>query len=206
MAFFLGSISFFASNEIILLYFGDQWNNAVESFRYLSLSVVFQMVGGLTGSIYQSLNRTDIMFWSGVIGTAVFVLAIVTGINLGSIAMLALCVSAAGIVNFFKSQWFLSRFCFKVSLWKLLREYGKALLIMAAMFIALYFVPAMDNLFVSFLRKLLVGSVVYAGMLFLTKEYKVLYDALPGRWKRKKVPKAATENGGIQNSSDSKKD
>ena len=55
----------FSGKEIVLLLFGDQWVDAVLPFRILALSVGFQILNGMTGSIYQSANATKQLFISG---------------------------------------------------------------------------------------------------------------------------------------------
>ena len=201
---FIACISWFASKEIILLYFGDQWGGAVTSFRYFSLSLVFQIVVAVSGGFFQSLNQTRVMFWSGVLGMTVVVVFVMIGSSFGSIDMLALWFSGAIILNFFKTQWLLARFCFTMKTGRLLKPLLRPALIAAVMCLALIFVPTLDTLWLSLLIKLAAALIVYAVMLYLTKEYKVLYDALPNRWKRKKTQTHTAADAASDNAQENK--
>lgn len=185
IAVYISVVCFFASKEIILLYFGRQWNGAVMSFHLLSVSLFFQIVGGISGSIYQTVNKTKEMFISGIIGTVITVAGILVGISLGSIDGLALAYSVAFVLNFIKSQWFLSRFCFNQKFWRLLSMFKEELLIAAAMCAALSFVPAFESLLLSLIVKAGAGLAVYAVMLALTREYRALLPILPVKIRKK---------------------
>ena len=65
IGFPLSVLLFFSGKELILLFFGDQWTDAILPFRILALSVGLQMLNGTTGSIYQSANATKQLFISG---------------------------------------------------------------------------------------------------------------------------------------------
>ena len=184
---FIACVSWFASKEIILLYFGSQWDGAIVSFRYFSLSLVFQIIVAISGGFFQSLNQTKVMFWSGILGMVLVVIGVMAGVAFGSIDMLALCFSLAIIANFFKTQWLLARFCFTIELRRLFKPLVRPALIAAVMSAVLFCIPTFDSLWLSLVIKLAAAGAAYTIMLYLTKEYKVLYDALPGRWKRKKA-------------------
>lgn len=65
IGFPLSLLLFFSGRELILLFFGSQWEEAIMPFRILALSVGLQMLNGTTGSIYQSANATKQLFISG---------------------------------------------------------------------------------------------------------------------------------------------
>ncbi len=48
-----------------MLFFGDQWHEAIFPFRVMALTVGFQILNGTAGSIYQSANATKQLFVSG---------------------------------------------------------------------------------------------------------------------------------------------
>lgn len=188
IAIYISALCFFSSKEVILLYFGAQWEGAIGCFHYLSAGLFFQIVGGVSGSIYQCVNKTKVMFWSGIIGSIITVIAIIAGIALGSIEMLALCYTIGFVLNFAKSQWFLGRFCFDESVLKLTKIYLPELLIFVVMCCVMFFVPTLDNLILSFILKFVACTLTYIIMLFITKEYKILVSVLPSKIKNK-LPK-----------------
>lgn len=162
-----------------MLIFGNQWEGSVSAFHFLSVSVFFQIVGGLSGSIYQVVNKTKQMFWAGIVGTIITVAAIIVGIRSGKIEMLALCCSIGFIINFIKSQWFLGHFCFDTSVFSLLRIYIPEAVCLLLMCLVMPFVPDLSNIFFSFILKFTVCTVLYIILLYLTKDYKFIINLLP---------------------------
>lgn len=77
IAFPLTVLMFFCAEEIILLFFGNQWVDAVEPFRILSVTIAFQMLISSTGSIYQAADRTRELFITGCWGAFFMITAFV---------------------------------------------------------------------------------------------------------------------------------
>lgn len=71
---------FFASSEIILIIFGDQWYPSIPIFQILSLSIFAQVIDSASGGILQSANAPKVLFLSGIICALLNVLAIVIGV------------------------------------------------------------------------------------------------------------------------------
>lgn len=65
IGFPLSTLLFFIGKELILLFFGNQWYDAILPFRILALTVGLQVLNGTSGSIYQSANATKQLFISG---------------------------------------------------------------------------------------------------------------------------------------------
>lgn len=65
IGFPLSVLLFFCGRELIMIFFGGQWEDAIFPFRILSLTVGLQILNGTTGSIYQSANATKQLFISG---------------------------------------------------------------------------------------------------------------------------------------------
>lgn len=97
---YISVFCFLASEEIILIMYGDQWGSAVVSFRLLSLSIWSQMITSSTGSIFQSLGRTREMFQCGIYSTTLLVISILAGMLIGSIEAVALLVAIGYSLNF----------------------------------------------------------------------------------------------------------
>jgi len=184
LAVYVMGVCFFASKEIVLLFFGKQWEGAVKCFHILSISLLFQIVGGISGSIYQSVNRTKAMFWSGIIGSTITVSAIILGVYFGTIESLAFCYTIGFILNFIKSQIFLAKFCFLDSVWNLIKIYIPELIILLVIFVLMSFVPTLNNLSLSFLLKFSVCTAIYLIMLVLTKEGSIIIELLPAKIKK----------------------
>ena len=65
IGFPLSILLFFTGRELILIFFGGQWEDAILPFRILALTVGLQILNGTAGSIYQSANATKQLFISG---------------------------------------------------------------------------------------------------------------------------------------------
>lgn len=73
IAFPLGVYLYYIAEEIILLLFGPQWMLAVTPFKILSISIPTQIIGSTQGSIFQATNKTNIMFYTGLSNSIVYI-------------------------------------------------------------------------------------------------------------------------------------
>lgn len=101
MGVFISFYCFWASEEIILFFFGDQWCEAVPVFRLLSLSVWPQLVSTSAGSIYQSTGNTELMFRSGTVHFSTTIVLIVLGVASRKLETVALLVAISLYLRFF---------------------------------------------------------------------------------------------------------
>lgn len=96
MGAFVGAVCYIAAEEIIKILFGVQWDNSVICFRILSVTIIFRMMNSAINAIYQSLGRTDLLFWERIIEVVVLVIGVVAGIQLqGGMLGLLIGVSVA---------------------------------------------------------------------------------------------------------------
>lgn len=97
------------ADELVVVMYGGQWAESAPLFRALSVSVMFQMVTSLTGSVFQSLGDTRDMFRSAVVNTVVTLAAICVGVASRNLLVLAVLVSAAYRVNPVATFWYLGK-------------------------------------------------------------------------------------------------
>ena len=90
----VATVFFCAPAEVVGLMYGPQWAAAVEPFRFLGVSVYFQMLGNPTGPFFQSLGRTDMLFRQGLVNTCLTVGGLVVGIAMGGLDSVAFWVAA----------------------------------------------------------------------------------------------------------------
>ena len=76
----LATTLFFCADELVLFLYGDQWGPSVPCFKILALSVPFQMMGCTSGAIFQSIGRTNSMFWNSLIGSVITLSGVAIGI------------------------------------------------------------------------------------------------------------------------------
>ena len=110
VGFPLSILLFFTGKELILLFFGEQWHEAISPFRILALSVGLQILNGTAGSIYQSANATKQLFISGCWGTFFMVASFsVTIFGWGNINAVAIGYTIAQILNSAQTYYLLFR-------------------------------------------------------------------------------------------------
>lgn len=101
IAFPLTVIVFFVSKELILVFFGLQWEAAVPVFRILSTTICMQVLISSTGAIYQSVNATRELFISGCWGAFILIMGFSIPIFLnGTIEAVAIGYVISQLLNF----------------------------------------------------------------------------------------------------------
>ncbi len=80
--------------EIILIFLGNQWEDAIPIFAALAFSAFFQPIGNITGSLYIALGRTKRMFKWGIMSSVVIVISFIIGVPYGPLGV-ALAYSGA---------------------------------------------------------------------------------------------------------------
>ncbi len=108
IGFPLSVFIFYSGEEIILILYGDQWVNAIPVFKILALTIGIQMVLSSSGSIFQAINRTDLLFKSGLLSAFMMLAAILYGVYVkNELSYIAISLLVAFIVNFFQGFYFL---------------------------------------------------------------------------------------------------
>lgn len=86
IGFPLSAFLYFAANDLILIIYGPQWVPSIPVFQILSLTVGLQIIGSTTGSFYMASNNTKMLFYVGIINTAVNIGGLFIGLyGIGSI-------------------------------------------------------------------------------------------------------------------------
>jgi PST family polysaccharide transporter len=107
-------ILFFMSEELILLFFDNQWRDAVPTFRILTLTVGMQIIGCNFGPIFQAANSTKLLFILGIINSSTYVLLLIVGlVFIGTIEGVAWALVASTVISIFVNWPYL--FSFRVS-------------------------------------------------------------------------------------------
>lgn len=161
--------------EILLAMYGDQWLVAAPALETLGLSVGIQMVNSTSGAIFQSAGRTDALFRSGLICTAISVVSILVGIATRSLWALGLAISSAYLLHFLVTVYLLVWKVLGVSPASFLRFFLPAiaaavLAVFAVSASSLFFATAPD--FLSALVRAILLVSVYAIVIAATGEYR----------------------------------
>jgi PST family polysaccharide transporter len=173
---FVTPFCFYAADELILLFFGDQWTQAIPVFRFLSISIYAQMITSSTGVIFQSLGNTKLLFKTGLITTFISIVAIVFGISTGDINRIAICVTVAYNLHFLVSFIVLIKSGFQLSYKKFVQELWMDWIIMFGLFLVLFFLkPYFSGYEIySLIQTFIVTLIGYCVGIFITKQTNIV--------------------------------
>lgn len=182
---FISVYLYYTGGEIVILLFGHQWYSAILPFKILALSIWFQILINTVGPIYLSLGNTKLMFLSTLICSIMILSFIILGSVMGSIVMVAACVSFAYFLNFFLGYYIMIKHALHDNYAKFLFSFRHEIVIFAIL-MALTFIPLnIENIVILFFAKSLMITICYIGILVLTKQYKPLLALLPARFREK---------------------
>lgn len=88
------------SEKIVLLLFGEQWNKVGVLVSIMSFIIPIQMVLSTSGAFFQSLKKPQLLFYSGAIAALINITFIITGVYLGSIVSVAICLCISYSLSF----------------------------------------------------------------------------------------------------------
>ena len=173
----VSSLFFFSSKEIILILYGEDWYGSIDVFRILSVSIWIQIILSSSGAIFQVLNRTDLLFKSGLISAVFMISAICYGIFYESTLIgVGKGLIIAFLINFFQGFYFLIKLGFRKSFFDFLKIFRFPILMGFTMSISLYVVSSLMsiNMYVDLLINIILIFIVFFAMIFSSKEYKLL--------------------------------
>ena len=172
---FGAAFCFFASEELILIAFGQQWEASIVPFKILSISLWMQILTNTMAPIYQSIGNTKLLFKSTILTTLLIVSSIIVGVFMGSIVTVSVCVSVAYILNFFISFMVLIVGGFRKSFLRFGVNFLYELMFFIILLLCAVFWPfSFSSIFISFIVKLISFGFIYLVMLLATKQHKVL--------------------------------
>jgi PST family polysaccharide transporter len=102
---FLGAAAglgvFLLAEWIVRVMLGNQWQAVVEIIRILAIAIPVQIILSTSGSFFQAMNRTDLLFKTGLVSAVITILAISWGIYRRDMQTLAWALVVSFHVNFF---------------------------------------------------------------------------------------------------------
>ena len=173
---FVSVLCYFAAEEIIVLLYGNQWYDSIPSFQLLALSIWAQMISSSTGSIFQSISNTRLMFLTGIISSALIISAILIGIRFDNINAIAGFVTLAFIINVLISFYYLIKKGLGYSFRRFLYGFIPDFILFVIMFVGLYITSKISfpHLFISAMIKGISAILLFGFGLLVTKQYKVV--------------------------------
>lgn len=172
---FGSAFCFFAGKEIILIAFGQQWGNAIQTFRILSLSLWPQILTNTIAPIYQSIGNTKLMFQNLIITTIIIVSMIIAGVVMHSILYISIFVSFAYVLNFFVTYFIMMKFGMRASYSKFLFAFRHELIIFIfLMLLSVLWPIRFENILLGFVIKFVAMISLYVVLLVVTKQHRTL--------------------------------
>lgn len=108
ICFPISVIGYFCASECIILFFGNQWWNAVPCFKILCISIGFQAANHITGAFFQVANSTKSLFWCGVVNSSIMIISLLIAlICYENILSLAVSFSLAYFLNYILTYFYL---------------------------------------------------------------------------------------------------
>lgn len=180
LGLFISVFFFFSSREVVAILFGEQWMPAVPCIRFLSLSIWAQMVTSSTGSIFQSIGNTKLMFKAGSIAAVVTVLCTIIGLMSRDLTTVSIYVAVGFNFSFFINFMILVKGGFKRSFLKFLFRFIPDVAIAFIVFIAmlLFSKVYIDHVVLSLFAKLFVGLGAYMLGLTITRQWGTVMSLL----------------------------
>jgi len=182
LGFPLSVFLYFAAPEIVIIMFGHQWVASIPVFKILALTVGIQIVLSSSGSIFQSVNRTDLLFFSGFLSAIMMVGGIVYGVFIGkSLVSVGHGLMLAFVVNFFQGFYFLIKIALKHSLVSFLKSLFFPIVLSIGVAIPLWFISgySFNSLIYAFLIKSLISFLSFSIIFFSLKgNRKLVYKKM----------------------------
>lgn len=171
IGFPLSIFLYFSASEIINTIYGPQWDQSIPIFKLLALTIGIQMVLSSSGSIFQAVNRTDLLFYSGIISAIVMVGGISFGVFVGkSLISVGYGLIFAFSFNFFQGFYILIKLCLKSSFTEFLKLFIFPLILSFGVGICLWLTAkhSTENIYYSLMLKLIVAGSVFS-LIFISQ-------------------------------------
>ena len=173
IGFPLSVFLYFNASEIIHIVYGPQWEQSIPVFKLLALTVGVQIVLSSTGSIFQATNRTDLMFYAGLIGAFLLVGGIVYGVFIGkSLVSVGYGLLVTFSLNFFVGFYLLIVKSLQESFINFLKVFVFPLILSLSLGLALWIISEfiIKSLIISFIIKSGLSVIIYISVLMSSKE------------------------------------
>ena len=179
IGFPLSIFLFFSASEIITIIYGPQWIQSIPVFKILALTVGIQIILSSSGSIFQATNRTDLLFYAGLIGSILILIGIGYGVFIGkSLNDIGFGLLIAFLLNFFQAFYLLINKSLGKSLLKFLKILIFPSILSTSLVGALFLVQRfpVENVLLSLSLKTFVSVVVFGLLFVLSKNNRKLFQ------------------------------
>jgi teichuronic acid exporter len=177
IGFPLSIFLYFAAPEIINVVYGPQWVQSIPVFKILALTIGIQMILSSYGAIFQAVNRTDLLFYSGFLSAAFMVGGIAYGVFINkTLVSVGYGLLVAFVINFFQGYFMLIQIALKHSFFKFLKILIHPVLISISMGLSLYIISfwLVEKNIYSLFIKMVVAFLSFVLVLLFKEQYRIL--------------------------------
>lgn len=164
----VSSIVLLNSKLIVLTLLGKQWESVSILLEILALTIPSQIIMSTSGSFFQALNRTDLLFKCGVFSSIINVSVIVIGIFMHSLVALTLLLAVSFNINFVQCYVTMYNNIYKMSSLSFFKKLSLPILF----YISVLLIKLIANYYFINDVELLIGTVmliIFASFLFKNK-------------------------------------
>lgn len=171
IGFPLSVFLYYSADYIIVILFGTQWYESIPVFKILSLTVGLQMILSTSGTMFQVLNETRLLFFSGLLSAVVVVSGISYGIFIGTnLESIGYGLFIAYSINFIQGFYFLIKIAFKNNMYsfflKLVNPIKISMLLFICYIIAERYIDITNNYFGFILNIVIFILIMFLGIYF----------------------------------------
>lgn len=177
ISFPLSSLLFFIAPELIQIIYGSQWIPAIVPFQILSLTLGLQILISTTGSIFQAVNGTRLLFIGGCICAFLMISSFCISIfGWGTVTAVAWGFLIAQTLNSWQSFYLIFVRLLHGSLCPFVRKMAMPFVAAVLIFIILYvynLYSITDQLFLNLILKSLIALVCWSIIIQLFSPYNL---------------------------------
>lgn len=175
ISFPLGVTLHFSAYEIIILFFGNQWVSAVGTFSVLALSIPTQLILSTSGSVFQSVNATKHLFWTGVRNSSMTISAfLIAAYYFRTIEAVAWAWTITSLLCFTSSYVALYIFVLKSPIKTMLKELINPFINSLILIVFFVLVNNHDNIVISLFVKLFGSFILSLVFIQITNRYNIV--------------------------------
>lgn len=178
LGIYISAFCLFNSREIIIVFFGPQWEESIIAFKILSCSIWFQITNSSTGAIYASTNKTKLLLKSGSTYIPIQALLFVVGSFFRKIEVMAFAATLGLIIKFFVDYIMLIKKGFGYHFSSFLKLFKYEPFIFIIIYICMLLGSRMkieNNIFI-LIYNLLISSIAFLVCIFCMGEIRYIKD------------------------------
>lgn len=171
----LSVLVYFTSTELVHIILGSQWDPSIVYIKIFSISIGIQIVYSMQGPFFLALNETKKMAICGFITAISIFVAIIIGVILQSINMVAWLVSFSYYLSTVITFYVLIKKCFKSELKPFLKVLTTPLLCTVILIVSLYLLDIyLPEAVWTIIPKILCTLLAYMMTLIITKDSDII--------------------------------